>query len=241
MKFIYSIALFTILISSCYAQMNYKDVVYLKDGSVIKGIIIEQIPNVSLKIETSDGSIFVYKMEKIEKITKESDQKQSVKEDTSSYSGVNSLAKRKKSPILACILSVICPGVGQYYNGQVVKGVVQELLWVGGLTLALTAGISTTSSDIYYNYYGYSYYEGTTSSTSITTWYWVGLGVTIASEIWSIIDAPISASQINKEASKENAHSYGHLFEYNLNKNTVVGLDPAIFRNGNGASLTVHF
>lgn len=45
--------------------------VYLKNGSVIRGVIIEQIPNVSIKIETADRNIFVYKMEEIEKITKE--------------------------------------------------------------------------------------------------------------------------------------------------------------------------
>lgn len=47
------------------------DVVYLKNGSIIKGTIIEQVPNVSLKIETRDGSVFVYKIEEIEKMTKE--------------------------------------------------------------------------------------------------------------------------------------------------------------------------
>ena len=31
------------------------DVVYLKDGSVIRGVIVEQIPNLSLKIQTRDG------------------------------------------------------------------------------------------------------------------------------------------------------------------------------------------
>lgn len=53
------------------SQTTYKDVVYLKSGSMVKGIIIEQVPNVSLKIQTNDGSIFVYKMEEVEKITKE--------------------------------------------------------------------------------------------------------------------------------------------------------------------------
>jgi hypothetical protein len=49
------------------------DIVYLKNGSIIKGVIIEQVPNVSLKIETRDGSIFVYKFEEIEKIAREQD------------------------------------------------------------------------------------------------------------------------------------------------------------------------
>lgn len=48
-----------------------QEVVYLKNGSIIRGTIIEQVPNVSLKIQTDDGSIFAYKMSEVEKITKE--------------------------------------------------------------------------------------------------------------------------------------------------------------------------
>jgi opacity protein-like surface antigen len=44
------------------------DVIYLKDGGVIKGNIIETTPGKSYKIRTADGSIFVLIMEKIEKI-----------------------------------------------------------------------------------------------------------------------------------------------------------------------------
>jgi len=47
------------------------DVVYLKNGGVRRGIIIEQIPGKSLKIKTNDGSVYVFKMDEIEKITKE--------------------------------------------------------------------------------------------------------------------------------------------------------------------------
>ena len=54
----------------CTAQ-NYKEVVYLKNGSIIKGVIIEQIPNVSLKIKTGDGSLIICQMDEVEKITKE--------------------------------------------------------------------------------------------------------------------------------------------------------------------------
>ena len=53
-----------------FAQ-KYSETVYLKNGSMIKGTIIEEIPNKSLKLETRDGSIFVYKMDEVEKITKE--------------------------------------------------------------------------------------------------------------------------------------------------------------------------
>lgn len=52
-------------------QNNYEEVVYLKNGSVIHGVIIEQIPNTSIKIKTYDGNIFAFKIDEIEKITKE--------------------------------------------------------------------------------------------------------------------------------------------------------------------------
>ena len=54
-----------------FAQSSYKEVVYLKNGSMIKGVILEQVPNESVKIQTSDGNIFVYPMSEVQKITKE--------------------------------------------------------------------------------------------------------------------------------------------------------------------------
>ena len=37
-------------ISTYVAAQNYTEVVYLKNGSIIKGVIIEQVPNVSLTL-----------------------------------------------------------------------------------------------------------------------------------------------------------------------------------------------
>jgi hypothetical protein len=54
-----------------FAQNNMQDVVYLKNGSIIRGIIIEQVPNVSIKIQTGDNNIFVFDMGEIERMTKE--------------------------------------------------------------------------------------------------------------------------------------------------------------------------
>jgi len=56
---------FALSICSVYAQ-NYTDAVYLHDGSIIKGIIIENTSDI-LKIETCCGSIFVYHQSDIEK------------------------------------------------------------------------------------------------------------------------------------------------------------------------------
>ena len=48
-----------------------EDVVYLKDGTIVRGIIIEQIPGESLKIQTQGGSVFLYTLDEIAKIVKE--------------------------------------------------------------------------------------------------------------------------------------------------------------------------
>lgn len=67
--------LFLALFVSVFAfsqQSNLVDVVYLKNGSVVRGIIIEQVPNESITIETADRSIFVFQMDEITKIAKES-------------------------------------------------------------------------------------------------------------------------------------------------------------------------
>jgi hypothetical protein len=65
---------------SIYAQGEMQDVVYLKNGSIIKGTIIEQIPNESIKIETNEGSIFVYKIEEVSKIIKEKKELKNINE-----------------------------------------------------------------------------------------------------------------------------------------------------------------
>ena len=58
------------VVSHASAQ-NYQDVVYLRNGSIIRGVIIEQIPNESLKIQTPGGSVFVHRMSEVLKIAKE--------------------------------------------------------------------------------------------------------------------------------------------------------------------------
>ncbi|MDR0712944.1 MAG: hypothetical protein LBF89_01580 [Bacteroidales bacterium] len=68
----------------CFAQ-NYQDVVYLKNGSIIRGMIVEHVPNKTVKIETTDGSVFICSVEEIEKFAKEKEkenEKPLIKEKT---------------------------------------------------------------------------------------------------------------------------------------------------------------
>lgn len=68
---IFSSIIFSIISFIALGQNNSTDVLYLKSGSVVRGQIIEQIPFQTIKIQTSDGSIFVYKTGECDSIKKE--------------------------------------------------------------------------------------------------------------------------------------------------------------------------
>lgn len=53
------------------AQNQLEDVVYLNNGSIYRGVIIEEVPNVSLKIRIMGGSVVAIAMGDITKKTKE--------------------------------------------------------------------------------------------------------------------------------------------------------------------------
>ena len=62
-----------------WSQPNYfsqpdhemKEIIYLSNGSIIRGTIMEQVPNKSIKIQTTDGNIVTCQMDDIEKIVEE--------------------------------------------------------------------------------------------------------------------------------------------------------------------------
>ena len=66
-----SLLVITSIADTC-AQSKTEDVVYLKNGTIVHGTIVQMIPNESVKIETADHNTFVFKMEEVEKITKAS-------------------------------------------------------------------------------------------------------------------------------------------------------------------------
>ena len=80
--------LLTLSALSAFAA-EYMDVVYLENGSRVKGIIIEQIPGETISIETVDGSVFVFKVEEVVKIAKEKVEKSSDDGGTSQKTEIN--------------------------------------------------------------------------------------------------------------------------------------------------------
>ena len=113
------------------AQSGILDVVYLKNGSIVKGIIIENTPNANIKLKTSDGSLFVYNYDEIEKFAKE--------EVVNRRNNYYSSSVNEKNPGLALLFSLLIPGGGQYYNGERTKGVTMTGIWLGSAVLTTVA------------------------------------------------------------------------------------------------------
>lgn len=51
------------------AQYN-EEIIYLKNGSYIRGIVIEQVPNEYLSVQTRDGQVYSFYIDEISKIMK---------------------------------------------------------------------------------------------------------------------------------------------------------------------------
>jgi len=65
------------------AEVNAQEVpihvLYLKNGSIIRGTIVEVVPNKFVKIRTGDGSLFVFEIEQVLKVTKARDNSSSTR------------------------------------------------------------------------------------------------------------------------------------------------------------------
>jgi TM2 domain-containing membrane protein YozV len=135
-----------------------------------------------------------------------------------------------RSPGLAFLFSFLMPGGGQYYNHQYVKGGVMTGLWAAGI-VTTAVGVSQ-DVDCYYDINGNwtcRYYDDGSNPAAA-----VG-GITIfGSWLWSVIDAPINAAQINR------ANNLTGLLHFEKKDKFSLRIDP--FRSaGLGGSLTMRF
>ena len=107
-RFILIICTMAFLVSKQVLAQELEDVVYLKNGGIVRGTIFEQLPDKSLKIARFDGRVFRYKMNEIDKITKET------------VIGKRTAAK-KKNPMVALGLSFPIIGAGAILQRAVYK------------------------------------------------------------------------------------------------------------------------
>ena len=99
MKTYLAILIFALITTVSFGQNNYEDVVYLKNGNIIRGTITEQVINKSLKIETADKNIFIYQIDEIEKITKEHPKYKSPELKSNEEKVIQDIAEAIKSEI----------------------------------------------------------------------------------------------------------------------------------------------
>ena len=190
-----------------------EDVVYLKNGGIVRGTVIEQVAGKSLKIVRFDGKAFRYKMKEIDKISKETVMR------------THAIGK-KKNPVVALGLSFPIVGAGQFYNGQYIKGVIQLGAAIAGLGFTLSAsGDNLDRPD---------------GNLDVDKDNWMsvpGYLLLFGGAIWSLIDAPMSANKINQQ---NQTASFGHLFQLDGDRATF-GMDPVASCNGLGTLLTFRF
>lgn len=206
-RFIVTI-LFVFATTSALSQQTMEDVVYLKDGSIVIGIIIgEYYPGGKITIETRDGSRFVYESDEILKIAKEP--KRSVSppfiqtqptpqlNQTPPLTPNPNLARQqppyflyahKQSPGLAGVLSFIWPGAGQIYNGEGEKAATMigiQLLGLGLIVVAAEDNVGDIDFD---------------SDDAIGG---IGVIAILGNYVYSIVDAVNSAQRINRQREQE--------------------------------------
>jgi hypothetical protein len=132
------------------AQTNQKDIIYLKNGSIIKGTIIEIIPDSTLKIQTADGSLFIYKTKDVEKITKEEVKKPEVKQQAVKTETVKS-EKHILAPKGYFVLARLGPNVQLFEGIEVSMGIING--YHVNEFFSLGVGIEATHYNFDYNNY----------------------------------------------------------------------------------------
>ena len=195
--------LFSLAAVSAEAQQQMIDVVYLHDGSIIRGMIIEQIPNESLKIQTRDGSVFVYEMAEVQRLTRESAQLQpawapngnrTVTPDLQQGTGPAQPVTQpvpgtsRKAPGTATALAFLVTGAGHIYAGEGGTGFI--LLITGAAAPYIGASLSNCND----SYNGY-YYDSSCDYTPL----YIGIGVSAFTWLYSLVDAGRAAKRTNRE------------------------------------------
>ena len=107
-----------------FAQNN-QEIVYLKNGDKVKGIIIEEIPNTSIKVKTSNGSILVYSIHEIEKIISPEDE----------IFQKNTYMQKIYPENTRDILEVFClyEATGEYFDITAPSSIIKETFTIGSI------------------------------------------------------------------------------------------------------------
>ncbi len=174
--FILTIVCLLVLVSNTPAQQQFQeDVVYLKNGSIIRGVIIHQVPDEPLKIQIKGGSIMVIQMTDILRIAKEMPMQPSIH-------------RSEKDPALALVLSFLIVGAGQIYTEEYEQAFIHWL--IAGISIGLVYGalednVRVLGVDV----------DPDNDNDNLVGGIFLGL----TNWLISMISAPIAAQEMNKK------------------------------------------
>jgi Predicted regulatory domain of prephenate dehydrogenase len=239
--FVLYISFFLLANHQLIAQSNEFYHIYLKDGRVVKGEITENTPNEVVRLKNADGKVFVFTHPEIQKIVPDSIENrvrsvsiilkngvqikgrllQNIPNKSITIQTANGIVQcytydeiqtirysdkplLAKKPGIAFVNSLFFPGLGQFYNGQKTKGIIFSSIGGGSLAVVTYCAITMSRKD-----------------EPFTELFIGGISALVFSlnYLASLIDAPISASKINKR------HSNGML-SWNLGKEFQLGISP---------------
>ncbi len=143
--------IFFIIISSSVSFAQSSDLLYLKNGSIIKGTIVELLPEKTVKIRTADGSVHAYMMSEVEKIVK--DEKQVSGKEYPSPQGQKPLGQVLDGNGICMFAGVSVP-VGDFGSTSASSGGAANLGFCVGIegSMELTPGFAwLTSVDLSIN------------------------------------------------------------------------------------------
>ena len=115
-----------LLAASAVAQ-GHSDTVHLKDGTVLRGTIIERVADEWVRIRTSDGSVYVCDMEDVLRLT--ADGVEIAPPEPAEQTGTGKPTGPRLSPAEATLTSLagglflFVDGAGQFINGEKLKAV----------------------------------------------------------------------------------------------------------------------
>ena len=204
--------------SNLFAQSNLQDVIYLTNGAIYRGTIIEKNKDY-ISIKTGSGS-YEIAANNVEKITRETaviakpvEQPKSIEQpkyyEQKTYTeqpnvspSINSTPYR--DPIVSTFMSLLIPGAGQIYNYEVGK-VVGFILWgVASQSLMLysLAVLPLNSNEEYQR--DWTIVAGISAVSYLVCW------------IYSMTDANKTSKYLNE----------GGLYSMNLGNNKSLSISP---------------